>query len=104
MPLKIVLLKPQNSCRLKPYYWSTITAVKVFARNSSRKSFFPEDLGVISPFRLTKIILGDFLGPTVREGHKHRVTTPEKPRKIPRTPAEPRRDPAEPSERPRRTL
>ena len=42
--------------------------------------------------------------PTVPEGHKHRVTTPEKPRKIPRTPAEPRRDPAEPSERPHRTL
>ena len=45
--------------------------------------------------------------PTVPEGHKHRVTTPEKPRKIPRTPAEsaePRRalgeTPAEPSERP----
>ena len=52
--------------------------------------------------------------PTVLEGHKHRVTTPEKPRKIPRSPpqnpAEPcrtlgenlqnfRRDPAEPSER-----
>ena len=42
------------------------------------------------------------LCPTVPEGHKHRVTTPENPRKIPRTPAEPRRDPAEPSERPRR--
>ena len=45
--------------------------------------------------------------PTVPEGHKHRVTAPEKPGKIPRTPAEPRRapqnprrDPAEPSERP----
>ena len=37
--------------------------------------------------------------PTVREGHKHRVTTPENPRKIPLTPAEPRRDPAGPSER-----
>ena len=32
------------------------------------------------------------------------VTTPEKPRKIPRTLAEPRRDPPEPSERPRRAL
>ena len=44
----------------------------------------------------------DFL--TVPKGHKHRVTTPENPRKIPRTPAEtpqnPRRGPAEPSERP----
>ena len=29
--------------------------------------------------------------PTVPEGHKHRVTTPEEPRKIPRTPAERRR-------------
>ena len=48
---------------------------------------------------------------TVPEGHKHRVTTPEKPRKIPQNPLErprralgetpqsPRRDPAEPSER-----
>ena len=34
--------------------------------------------------------------PTVPKGHKHRVTTPENPRKISRTPAEP----AEPSERP----
>ena len=42
--------------------------------------------------------------PTVPEGHKNGVTTPEKPRKIPRTPAEPRRDPAESSERPRRAL
>ena len=42
--------------------------------------------------------------PTVPEGHEHRVTTPENPRKIPRTPAEPRRDPVEPSERPRRAL
>ena len=33
--------------------------------------------------------------PTVPEGHKHRVTTPEKPWKIPRTPAELCRDPAE---------
>ena len=41
---------------------------------------------------------------TVPEGHKHRVTTPEKPRKISRTPAEPHREPAEPSERPGRTL
>ena len=49
--------------------------------------------------------------PTVPEGHKHRVTTPGKPRKIPRTCAggpqnfgetlhSPLRDPAEPSERP----
>ena len=42
--------------------------------------------------------------PTVPEGHKHRVTTPENPRKIPRAPAEPRRDPAELSERPRGAL
>ena len=42
--------------------------------------------------------------PTVPEGHEHRVTTPENPRKIPRTPAEPRRGPAEPSERPRGAL
>ena len=42
--------------------------------------------------------------PTVPEGHKHRVTTPGKPQKIPRTPAEHRRDPAEPSERPRGAL
>ena len=34
--------------------------------------------------------------PTVPEGHKHRVTTPEKPRKIPRTPAEPRGAPQNP--------
>ena len=40
--------------------------------------------------------------PTVPEGHKHRVTTPENPRKIPRTPAEPRRDPAETPQNPRR--
>ena len=42
--------------------------------------------------------------PTVPEGHKHRVTTPGNPRKIPQNPAEtpqnPQRDPAEPSERP----
>ena len=30
MPLKIVLLRPQNWSRLKPYYSSIITAVKVF--------------------------------------------------------------------------
>ena len=42
--------------------------------------------------------------PTVAEGHKHRVTTPEKPRKLLRTLAEPRRDPAEASERPRGAL
>ena len=41
---------------------------------------------------------------TVPEGHKHRVTTPGNPRKIPRTPPEPRRDPAEPPQRPRRAL
>ena len=29
MPLKIVFLRPQNWSRLKPYYSSTITAVKV---------------------------------------------------------------------------
>ena len=28
MPLNIVLLRPQNWSRLKPYYKSTITAVK----------------------------------------------------------------------------
>ena len=28
MPLNIVFLKPQNWSRLKPYYYSTITAVK----------------------------------------------------------------------------
>ena len=47
------------------------------------------------------------VGPKVPKCHKHRVTTPENPRKISRTPAEPsertpqnpRRDPAEPSER-----
>ena len=46
-------------------------------------------------------------GPTVPEGHEHRVTTPEtlgKPRLPPQNPAEtpqsPRRDPAEPSQRP----
>ena len=45
------------------------------------------------------------MSPTVPEGHEHRVTTPENPRKIPRHyPAEPRRDPAEPSERPRGAL
>ena len=44
------------------------------------------------------------MDPTVPEGHKHRVTTPENPRKIPRAPAEPRRDPTEPSERPRGAL
>ena len=39
-------------------------------------------------------------GPTVPEGHKHRVTTPGKPCKIPWTPAEPFWEtPAEPSER-----
>ena len=47
---------------------------------------------------------GKFDSPTVPEGHMHRVTTPEKPRKIPRALAEPRRatrrDPQEPSERP----
>ena len=37
--------------------------------------------------------------PTVPEGHKHRVTTPEKPRKIPRTSAEPRRAPQNPPSR-----
>ena len=43
--------------------------------------------------------------PTVPEGHKFpRVTTPEKPRKIPQAPAEPRRTPGEPPERPRRAL
>ena len=39
--------------------------------------------------RLHLMKVGSFQ--TVPEGHKHRVTTPEKPRKIPRTPAEPRR-------------
>ena len=29
MPLKIVLWRPQNLSRLKPYYKSTITAVKI---------------------------------------------------------------------------
>ena len=29
MPLNIVLLRPQNWSRLKPYYESTITSVKV---------------------------------------------------------------------------
>ena len=42
--------------------------------------------------------------PTVPEGHKHRVTTPENPRKISRTPAEPRRAPQNPRRDPRRTL
>ena len=50
------------------------------------------------------VLLLVLLFPTVPEGHKHRVTTPENPRKIPRAPAEPRRDPAEPSERPRGAL
>ena len=51
----------------------------------------------------TTEILGEFV-PTVPEGHKHRVTAPGNPRKIPRTPAEPRRDPAEPPERPHGAL
>ena len=42
--------------------------------------------------------------PTVPEGHKHRVTALENPRKIPRTPAEPRRAPQNPRRGPRRTL
>ena len=43
--------------------------------------------------------------PTVFEGHKHRVTTPENPRKISRTPAEPsERPPQNPRRDPRRTL
>ena len=57
----------------------------------------------------------NLLDPTVPEGHKHRVTTPEKPRKIPRTPTEarrtlgetpqnPRRDPQSPLRDPRRAL
>ena len=59
----------------------------------------------VSHFRDDVRFLGlDDVFPTVPEGHKHRVTTPENPRKIPRTPTEtpqnPRRDPAEPSERP----
>ena len=41
---------------------------------------------------------------TVPEGHKHRVTTPEKPRKIQRTPAEPRRALQNPRRDPRRAL
>ena len=41
---------------------------------------------------------------TVPEGHKHRVRTPEKPRKIPRTPTEPRRAPQNPRSDPRRPL
>ena len=51
-----------------------------------------------------KVFKPSLLFPTVREAHKQRVTTPEKPQKILRTPAEPRRDPAEPSQRPRRAL
>ena len=43
-----------------------------------------------------------FFVPTVPGGHKHRVTTSEKPRKMPRTHAEPRRDPAETPQNPRR--
>ena len=31
MPLKIVFLRPQNWSQLKPYYYSTITAVKGLA-------------------------------------------------------------------------
>ena len=46
--------------------------------------------------------------PEVTEGRKHRVTTPEKPRKIPRTPPEPRRTlgetPQNPWRAPRRAL
>ena len=40
--------------------------------------------------------------PTVRKGHEHRVTTPEKPQKILRTPAEPCRAPQNPWRDPRR--
>ena len=39
--------------------------------------------------------------PTVPEGHKHMVTTPEKPRKIPRTP---QNAPQNPRRHPRRAL
>ena len=42
--------------------------------------------------------------PTVPEGHKHRVATPENLGKSRGPPQNPRRDPAEPSQRPRRAL
>ena len=42
MPLNIVFLRPQNWSRLKPYYYSTTTAVKVF--------YFPANFFVFSGF------------------------------------------------------
>ena len=35
MPLNIVFVRPQKWSRLKPYYYSTITAVKVFRGNQN---------------------------------------------------------------------
>ena len=48
MPLKLVFSKPQNWSRLKPFYSSTIIAVKIlfFHAYSSKKSLFPGDFGV----------------------------------------------------------
>ena len=47
--------------------------------------------------------IGRTLGPNRFSGHKHRVTTPEKPRKISRTP-NPAETPENPRRDPRRTL
>ena len=39
MPLNLLFLKSQNRSRLKPYYWSTFTAVKELGRNADSQIF-----------------------------------------------------------------